>query len=438
MTRIVNLVVLFLLALFVAPLSAENKWVGPGGNNANSGNTRFQRWRDFSYAIKNLTPGDTLTVLDGYYDIRQEDSQSSGLAFVRSAAFGRLDGWTNAITTIRAENSRGATIRGNLDILGSFITIEGFRILGDPQGVEPGIIVRDGHHIDILDNEVAFAGGGGINFNHSDTFRIVGNTVHNCCFRNPQQHSGISVYQPIAQVDPENRYWKIEIRRNVCYQNLCYTPGGLGQTDGNGIIVDDYRYTQNVFLEDYHYDMIGDLDEYPGRTLIEANLSTFNGGAGIRLFQATRVVVKNNTCVSNNLLLYYNDTPAGPLFYNAGQILLGDSFFCHILNNICQSHYVRDAPDGSPYAASDEFGYGNLWECNMLHSKVTMRGLWDNPVIGNKAKYWNPGWNDEANYDFRARNGYNQGIRWTGHVYEDLFGKIVQPGGRIDMGAIQN
>lgn len=434
----------FCLALVVSCLAcpssfAADKWVSPSGSNSNSGTSVDQAWGELTYAVRNLEPGDTLTLLDGTYTIADEADNYNGVAYVRRTGYQRLDGWTNLVTTIRPQTPGNVTIIGNLEITGSFITLENLKIYGSEQNIEPALLILDSHHISILNNEIAYAGGGGIATGHCDTLRIVGNQVHHNCLRNPQQHSGISVYQPIAQPDPENRYWSIEIRRNTCYDNVCWTPGQLGHTDGNGIILDDYYYTQPLYLQDYHRAMIGTAEVYPKRTLIEGNMCNYNGGAGIRSYLGWQVTIKNNTLIGNNFLFYYWEDGGydSSGYYNAGNLLLENSFNCHILNNICQSTYKEHAPNNSNYAASDQWGGGNLWENNLLTSKLTYEGLWNNFDIDNNVFYGDPDYADEAAYDYRSYRGYGLGKRWAGHVYEDLYGRRVEGGQRVDLGAIQ-
>ena len=435
---IMQLFVLFASCLPSSLIAAE-KWVGPGGDNNNSGFSYDQRWGELTFALTNLDPGDTLFIADGLYIIANEAGNYNGVAAVRRTGYQRLDGWTNLKTTIRAARPGQATIIGNLDVIGSFIQIEGLNILGDANNDEPGILIRDSHHIDVWNNEISYCGGGGVATAHCDTLRIIANDIHHNCSRSLQQHSGIAIYQPISQVDPESRYWRIEIKRNRCYDNVCWTPGSLGHTDGNGIIVDDYFYTQNTYLQDFHREMIGDDEVYPHATLIEGNLCTFNGGGGIRSYLGSRVTIKNNTCIGNNFLIYYWEDggydPGG--YYNTGNIMLENSVTCHVLNNVLQSHFVQHAPGGSNFAGSDEWGSGNLWENNLLHSTITQTGLWKNPMVGNKAIYGDPGFVDVGSFDYRSNAGYDQGVRWQGHTYIDLLGNVVDGGERVDVGAIQ-
>jgi len=78
---------------------------------------------------------------------------------------------------------------------------------------------------------------------------------------------------------------------NTCYgnQNLIpfYAVGSI--TDGNGIIIDDARNTQNGST----------LGVYLGRTYIANNVVYGNGGRGIHCYLSDRVTIVSNTCYHN-------------------------------------------------------------------------------------------------------------------------------------------
>ena len=63
---------------------------------------------------------------------------------------------------------------------------------------------------------------------------------------------------------------------------------GAEHSDGNGIIIDDFRNTQQ------------NKAPYPYKTLVENNVCYFNGGKGIHVFFSDNVTVRNNTCYFNN------------------------------------------------------------------------------------------------------------------------------------------
>lgn len=430
--------VVCLLSVFVfaSTLAAGEKYVGNGGNDSNSGASYGNRWLTLTHALKNLEPGDTLTILNGQYDIGSEYDGSNGIAYVRRTGFRRLDGWVNKVTTIRSQSRRGVFIRGNLDIEGSYIKIEGLIIYGSQKNDEYGIKIDGSHHIDILDNKIGWCGGGGIACAHTDSLRIIGNEVHNTGYRNEDQHSAISIFQPIPFNDPENRYWRIEVRRNNCYNNANYTPGRYGLTDGNGIIIDDYLYEQTEFLKPWHWGVIGDNEDYPHRTLVEGNQCTYNGGAGILCYLTKNVAIKNNTCIGNNQYIFdWNWN-----FRNRGQMCIMDSNSMYMVNNVLQAKRVSAASGwgGAPYVATEFRGGTNLWENNLLHTEGDFNNRINRLVVKNKSYSRKPNYKDEASYDYRVINGYGLGVTWgDGHVYEDLLGKKVYGGQRTDLGATQ-
>lgn len=435
----------FVLTLFltVATLTcgqsahAANRWVGGGGNNNNSGIGFNNRWATVTFALSRLEPGDTLTIANGSYDLQAEGA-TNGVAAVRRQNGGRVDGWTDRWTIIRAQDPRQVFIRGNIDVEGSFIRFEDLRIFGDLANIQPGLFFRDSHHIDVINNEIAYCGGGGINFNHCDSIRVISNQTHHNGHRNPDQHSGISVYQPISQVEPEGRYWRIEIRRNSSYDNMNLVPtqpnsqlttaGNL--TDGNGIILDDYHYTQTAFLGN----RADGVDEYPHRTLVEGNICNYNGGSGVQVFEANLVTVKNNTCIANVRHVFNSNGD----FLNRGQVSLQNANDCHVLNNVLQSRFVAEAPGNSPFAASESNGFGNFWQNNLLHSTVSFDALWNNANIDFNVFYVDPQFRNEQAFDYTSIAGENDGVRWDNHTYTDLNGTVVGGNQSVDLGALQN
>ena len=320
-------------------------------------------------------------------------------------------------------------------MLGSYIRIEGLRIYGYEDRDDPGMEINECHHIDIWDNEIAFCGGGGVNFKHCDTIRVIGNEIHGNAYRNIDQHSGISVFQPIPFDDPEGRYWSIEIRRNHCYRNHNYNPRPYGTTDGNGIILDDYYYTQQQFLLDWHRDRIGNATPYRGRTLVEGNLCRENGGTGILCFLTDGVQIKNNTLVGNNQGIFNGDGS----FRNRGQLCMFDSDNAYLLNNILMSTAVEAASEyeGTPYAAVQMGGTGVFWENNMFYSSTGSSFLMNQDHIGFRGLFGNPNFRNPVALDYRSDLGRNRGITWTGgHVYESFNSKEIRTGAS-DIGAFE-
>jgi len=357
---------------------------------------------------------------------------ANGVIPIRRPGSDRIDGSPDRVTVIRAENRGGVLIKGNLTIRGSYIRIQDLRLFGDDFNNSPGITINDSHHIDLYNNEVAHCGGGGINANHSDSLRFIGNEVYNCGLRNFDQHSGISVYQPISFPDSENRYWRIEIRRNRCSRNINYTTGRFGITDGNGIILDDYYYQQSEFLTDLHRNNIGNNNRYPHRTLVEGNVCEGNGGAGIICYLTSGVRIKNNTAVGNNTYMFELNWH----FRNRGQISLVESDNAYVVNNVMQSRAVPFAHGygGAPWAASESGGHSNFWDNNLFHSTVGSSLLLDGLKVNYGGYYFDP----QLTGDLRSQAGRGRGITWNNHTYEDFYGRQVFGGQRTDLGAIQD
>ena len=266
-------------------------------------------------ALENLNPGDRLTIHSGSYQLGTGFINGNP-DFVR-VGNGQLRGGPGQVTEIRGQGS--VFIRGNLEFFQSaYVTVSGLTIHGSfpqsngtfIQNQQPGLFFLQCRNIDVLNNTIAYCGGGGINFNHSDYINIDRNVCHDNCRLNPDQHSGISIYQPVDMLgNNDGRFWRIRITRNICHDNRNDVPNPSSDniTDGNGIILDDYKHTQSEFFDDARAQMnqsgiqFVDSPYYRDdlRTLVEGNACSFNGGSGIHAFLAVNVFIKNNTCVGN-------------------------------------------------------------------------------------------------------------------------------------------
>ncbi|MEL6896963.1 MAG: hypothetical protein AAFP90_12730, partial [Planctomycetota bacterium] len=413
-----------------------------------------------SDVLRNVIPGDTVIIRGGYYDLMAEGAYD-GIVRVATpgtspAAWtsntGRVDGWFGNYTTIKAEYEGTVYIRGNLHFAGSYINVEGLKIDGsfsDGNGGyyrnnSPGLFFMDSHHINVYDCAVNYCGGGGINFIHSDCISVFRNEVQYCATENRDQHSGISVYQPIeveayGETDPEGRYWRIKIAQNGCHNNRnTKTHPTNGLTDGNGIILDDYKYEQEEFLNG----RVTGKQAYDHRTLVEGNQCNYNGGCGIQAYLATKVTIKNNTCVGNRQHTF----DAQWNYTNRGQVSLQESRDCHVLNNVLVAKYVPFAPNAAPYAASHTGAASdrnsNTWGVNLLFGSQGQQWwrLRQGSHIYTNAIRHNPQFINEngPNYDFTSQYGYDRGERWQTHIYYDLDGIAVYPETRTDLGCLQN
>jgi parallel beta-helix repeat protein len=187
-----------------------------------------------------------------------------------------------------------------------------------------GIIVKDNdnnvttdnsHHITIRNCNVHDCGGGGIAILGGDYITVEDNEVYRNAFYSFYANSGISIYQPY-NFDATTGY-KIVIQRNKSYGNdskIKWT-NGCKFSDGNGIILDDYRNTQNTSA----------YGIYTGKTLVANNITFGNGGSGIHAYSSNNIDIVHNVSYQNGQrTATYND---GGIYGNATTNV-------RILNNI--------------------------------------------------------------------------------------------------------
>lgn len=263
---------------------ASTYYVSPQGNDNNVG-SKSSPWKTMQFAVTQTAPGDLVLVEDGTYE---------GPVIMTKS------GEPGAYITLKAVNKWGAKVavangEGNADGIkaaANYLTIDGFELYDiSPQVGHHGngVTVYDNHHVNILNNRIHDFGGSGIQAAHFDHVLIENNVVFNNAKYNPNQNSGISLYQARA-VDDAPGYHAI-IRHNRSYGNinLVLTPANITR-DGNGILIDDFRNST------------GDVTNviFPHRTLIENNLCYDNGGKGIQVFKSNYVDIFNNTAYHNN------------------------------------------------------------------------------------------------------------------------------------------
>jgi len=158
----------------------------------------------------------------------------------------------------------------------------------------------------------------------SDSILIEGNTTHDNALFEPDQHSGISVYQPQRREDAEGEYGVI-IRNNISFNNINLVDNvNFGRpTDGNGIVLDDFQNSQQP---------TGNGVDYDRRTLVENNITFSNGGNGIHVFRSHDIDIRNNTSVGNVSNLN-----------NGAQINVSSSRDVNVFNNIVSAEAGQNA-----------------------------------------------------------------------------------------------
>lgn len=273
------------------PAAAGAKFVAPNGNDAGTGRLN-DPWRSIQRAVDSLTPGDTLYLRGGRYDVHTNDG--AGVNVTRGGAQNR---WI-VIRNYPGEHpvvssSAWATIRIAPGV--SYVEVRGLDLEGQPSAVtgqsSSGIGVYETDYIRIIGNDIHDYPGGAIATMHSDYLHIEANRVWNNTRRSPLQMSAISLYQ-LKATDNGAGYHNI-IRGNIGWSNHNEVPpeGQSKITDGNCIIVDDSRNTQRGSTN----------GPYTGRTLIENNVCFNNGAHGVNVHLSDNVDVVNNTLFNNTL-----------------------------------------------------------------------------------------------------------------------------------------
>lgn len=363
---------------------ATNYYVSPSGNNSNSGLSVTTAFQTLNYAANQTSPGDTVFVMNGTYTNSSSASNilniyNSGTATNR-IVYKNYPGQTPTIK-LNATNWAGIAIQG-----ADYITIDGFRIIGNNDSItlayamaeelntnnpatsgngigitrEYNNITNKPHHNVIRNCTISKCGGGGIYGYRADYTTIENNTIFECAWFAPFGNSGISLFQNWNS-DSSNVVRNFIIG-NTCYRNENYIPfiavGSI--TDGNGIIIDDGRNTQNG----------SDQGVYLGKTYVANNLIYDKGGRGIHVYLSDKVTIVNNTCYANC------QSPA----IQDGEYTAYSSDSISFINNIAFPSTGIPPIDKSNTSTTNLTVEHNLWAANSnLANPMGINTITDNP-----------------------------------------------------------
>lgn len=336
-------------------------YVSPDGSDSNDGKTLDRAWKSIAFAAFMMGNKQIHNVLvaDGVYYEANEIKPNGVKATKENPA------------TLKSINKWGAKIISNSPYHGVFIcncehfVFDGFILDFDPSknhhmGILSGTDASNkvSNHITVRNCYITNAPCTGIQLNGSDNVLIENNYVYrNALTEDSANGSGISIYEP--RKCPENKSFEdneygIVIRNNVVWQNNCLynTPGFPNQTDGNGIILDDYRWTQNGILE----------NRYDKHTLVENNLIFDNGGRGVHVFISDNITIKNNTIYKNGwtLMQYYS---------NGCGINLEQSNGNTIVNNLVVGSGINNAT-----ALNDKSDTPSVYKNNVVAGRINING----------------------------------------------------------------
>jgi len=387
-------------------VSAINYYVsaltGSNFNNGRSPSTAFATLSKFSFNSTFWQPGDSIFIMNGVYGGYSSPTGDFVMVLTRSGSAANPVVFINYPGHTPEINFNGWNAIG---IFGSYIEINGLKIRGNnsnvnildalnqprgcnnPGGAGPdatfsgnGISIegtnRFGtghtHHITIRNCEVFECGGGGIGAMESDYITIENNRVYNNSWYSIYANSGISIFH-FWNFDANVTTYRNIIRNNICYGNEMFVPWPTANctfTDGNGIIIDDFRNTQASST------IQGQV--YGGKTLIANNIVYRNGGRGIHIYKSDSVTIINNTSYKNC------KTPS----INEGEITIITGDRNRIVNNVMFARETKRISTAS--------GSTNLYENNNLMYNSSVFGYFnDRDIIAD------PKFIDSANNNFR-------------------------------------
>ena len=371
--------------------NAQTFYVSPNGNNtrtnaqAQNRNTPF---RSIQTALNRASSGSTIVVLDGMY--------WGHFNFVRSNV------------TLQSERREGAFIVGSIygDDLSS-LTVDGFEISNRRPDAprNKGVAFNRCHSVTVRDCRIHDCRGGGIAIDQSDQILVEWNVVFRNAFWDPDQHSGISIYQPQRRTSDRPGF-DVIVRNNTSFSNENRVNNVLFNrpTDGNGIVIDD---TQNLTAP------TGNNQLYSGTILVENNLCFDNGGQGVHCFQSENVTIRNNT-LSRNLRSFD--------FGGEVSVVRGNNVL--VFNNILSANDNR-------YAAL-KFEGGFVWfNFNLIHNGMT-------PGVnnGDETIFASPDFDPNGFFDLRSNSpAVDAGLTQFGRFGLDVDGSFRIVGDVIDIGA---
>lgn len=302
-------------AVFVAVDGDDN---GPG--------TRQQPWRTIQRAADQAEPGTTVVVRSGEYaesvEIERSGRAGAPIVFrnhpnerpiVRAVSGPSFHVQTPDAPVPQLSNQQRLDARPT-----SHVTIQGFELAGEDTeaslGWASGVTIDYSHDIRVRDNVIHGFPGGGVSSNQSDNLLVEGNTIEAVGRLGVTQYSGVSMYQPVirdgSDIEPGFRLVMRDneisgVRTDVTTQGKVFgadyrnvddpadvadDPGSDGHyTDGNCVIIDDGRHTQNN----------SPFPVYTGWSLIEGNTCVDNLGRGVHVFLSDRVVARDNVLRAN-------------------------------------------------------------------------------------------------------------------------------------------
>lgn len=314
---------------FDSDVSANVYYISPTGSDENTGKTAAYPFKTFEKVLTVVKPGGVVNVMPGTFHANGKPvidllSEHSGEPD-KYITFKAYDPNNKPVLS-----AVGNKIWNGVNINASYIIIDGLELVGgnaeidkeeayqnaynhkynpsatnwdrsayfNTNGLNIGSTIENSTyhptHIIVRNCIVHDFPGGGVGAMRADYITFENNVIYNNSWYNMYACSGISVIYPYNS-DASTDY-KIIIRNNILYNNRCevpwYTTQDFRLSDGNGIIIDINTTSESDGV-------LAGEGGYVGRTLVENNVSFFNGGSGMHSYKARHVDIINNTAYHN-------------------------------------------------------------------------------------------------------------------------------------------
>jgi hypothetical protein len=374
---------------------SSNFFVATTGNSTNNGTSATTPWDITTASTKTLAAGSCVNLAVGVY---------TGSIFPVTIAHGG----TNASKTgnvvwrcssmpfsfsgglLQGEGSgcvlRNTTGAGNdvLKINGgvSYVMFDGIEVDGtgntlfvcitDENNGKSATGATSSHHIWLLNSDVHGCGQAGLQWNYTNWLFAIHNVWHDNAYDTACgcNGSGLTFYEPVGLIgytptvgNPDywhsattNLTYDIVIAYNVGYHNY-NQPTGNANTDGEGIILDDFQHGQNSCPGQ-------GTCPYTGNALVMGNVMYNNGGKGIEVNSKNfgHVTIVNNTMYANNFDTHNTATYRGDIDNESGTNTT-------TINNIAYAVLGSGVlADNSPFlgqAEGETPPLNNLWGTNL-------------------------------------------------------------------------
>ena len=426
------LYIIFLV--FAGPAMGTNYYVNPSGLNTNSGLSPSAPFGTLQFAANIAVAGDTVCAMGGTYtDTTYGDIVMNVYNSGTPGNYIVFKNYPGQLPVIQLYNQWGGIQLQGAD----YIVIDSFMIIGNNDAItlayaqayedstnNPatsgngiGIAMQYGNpankpHHDIIRNcSVTRCGGGGIYTYNADYITIDHCIVSDCGWYSPYANSGISMDQnwnSDSSVTIKNY-----INGNICYGNQNFIPFYVAGviTDGNGIILDDSRNTQNGSV----------LGPYVGRTYIANNVVFANGGRGIHAYSSDKAIIVNNTCYQNCQSPYVHD----------GELTAIQTDSVYFINNI--SSPATGIPPVDTSQSANTYVDHNFWAANAVAAVPAGTN-----TISGPADFINPSLDPaSANFDISAGSAaIHAGTSFYAPA-ADILGHVRPITDSVDIGAYQ-